>query len=108
MLSTDFFFDPYSASKLFTPCALSTFSSLEYARKMFDQIPQPNLYTWNTLIRAYSSSDEPIQSFMIFLQLVYNSPYFPNEFTLPFVIKAAARPVQFRVGQAIHGMVIKS
>lgn len=108
MLRTGLFFDPYSASKLFTPCALGTFSSLEYAREMFDQIPQPNLYTWNTLIRAYSSSAEPIQSFMIFLQLVYNSPYFPNEFTFPFVIKAAARLVQFRVGQAIHGMVIKS
>ncbi|KAI9195296.1 hypothetical protein LWI28_013604 [Acer negundo] len=62
MLRTGLFFDSYSASKLFTASTLSPFSSLEYARKVFDEIPEPNLYTWNTLIRAYSWSTEPSES----------------------------------------------
>ena len=71
MLRTGLFFDTYSASKLFTASTLSPFSSLEYARKVFDEIPEPNLYAWNTLIRAYSWSPEPGK---IFLRMLCESP----------------------------------
>ncbi|GMY08081.1 pentatricopeptide repeat-containing protein At2g29760, chloroplastic-like [Fagus crenata] len=43
---------PFLSSKLLTVSAFSPFSSLDYACHVFDQIPQPNLYSWNTLIRA--------------------------------------------------------
>ncbi|XP_031271192.1 pentatricopeptide repeat-containing protein At2g29760, chloroplastic [Pistacia vera] len=108
MLRIGLFFDPYSASKLFKASSLSSFSSLEYARKVFDHIPQPNLYTFNTLIRVYSSSSEPIQSVKIFLEMLYESPYYPSKFTYPFLIKAAAGLSRLHVGQVFHGMVIKS
>lgn len=108
MLRSGTFFDPYSASKLFSAAALPPFSSLEYARKVFDEIPQPNLYTWNTLIRVYASSPDPIQSILIFLRMLYESPYFPNKFTFPFVIKGAAELSSLHLGKAIHGMVIKA
>ncbi|KAI9195134.1 hypothetical protein LWI28_012084 [Acer negundo] len=62
MLRTVLFFDAYSDSKLFTASTLFPFSSLEYARKVFDEIPEPNLYTWNILIRTYSWSPESGES----------------------------------------------
>ncbi|XP_022732284.1 pentatricopeptide repeat-containing protein At2g29760, chloroplastic [Durio zibethinus] len=108
MIRTGLFFDPYSSSKLFAASALLPFSSLDYARKVFDQIPKPNLYTWNTLIRVYASSREPIQGLLIFLRMCNESPYYPNKFTFPFVIKAAAEIFSLSVGQALHGMVIKA
>lgn len=108
MLRTGLFFNPYSASKLFAASALSPFSSLDYACKVFDQIPTPNLYTWNTLIRVYASSPEPLQGILIFLRMINESPYYPNKFTFPFVIKAAAECFSLCVGQALHGMAIKS
>lgn len=74
---------------------------------MFDQIPQPNLYTWNTLIRAYASSSDPFHSFVIFLDLLHKCDDFPNNFTFPFVIKAASELKASRVGRAVHGMAIK-
>ncbi|KAK0605154.1 hypothetical protein LWI29_023419 [Acer saccharum] len=80
MLRTGLFFDAYSASKLFTASTMSPFSSLEYARKVFDEIPEPNLYTWNTLIHAYSWSPEP----------------------------AATKLSSLGVGQVFHGLVVKS
>ncbi|KAK3206509.1 hypothetical protein Dsin_020555 [Dipteronia sinensis] len=70
MLRTGIFFDAYSVSKLFTASTLSPFSSLEYARKVFDEIPEPNLYTWNTLIRASWWSPEPSESVKIFLRML--------------------------------------
>ncbi|TXG74315.1 hypothetical protein EZV62_002894 [Acer yangbiense] len=108
MLRTGLFFDAYSASKLFTASTLSQFSSLEYARKVFDEIPEPNLYTWNTLIRAYSWSPEPSESVKIFLLMLCESPYFPNKFTFPFLIKAATKLSRLGLGQVFHGLVVKS
>ncbi|KAE8656771.1 hypothetical protein F3Y22_tig00116997pilonHSYRG00311 [Hibiscus syriacus] len=43
MLQVGLHLDPYSASNLFAVSALSPFSSLDYASKVFDQIPKPNL-----------------------------------------------------------------
>ncbi|XP_022964665.1 pentatricopeptide repeat-containing protein At2g29760, chloroplastic [Cucurbita moschata] len=107
MLRTGLFFDPFSASKLIAASALKSSSTLEYARDVFDQIPHPNLYTWNTLIRAYASSADPFQSFVIFLALLDECDDLPNNFTFPFVIKAASELKASRVGRAVHGMAIK-
>ena len=107
MLHTGLFFYSFSAGKLITASALSPFSSLDYARQVFDQIPQPNLFTWNTLIRAYASSPDPTQSLLVFLQLLHHCEHFPDKFTFPFVIKAASELKAFWVGSAFHGMAIK-
>lgn len=107
MLRTRLFFDPYSASRLFAGYSLSGFSSLEYARKVFDEIPEPNLYTWNTLMRVYSWSVEPGESVKVFVRMLSESCYEPNKFTFPFLIKAAAELSRLRVGQVFHGMVVK-
>ncbi|KAG6681156.1 hypothetical protein I3842_13G077800 [Carya illinoinensis] len=108
MLRSGIFFDPFSASKLITASALSPYSSLDYARQVFDQIPQPNLYTWNTLIRAYASSPDPTQSLLLFLQMLLQCEHFPDKFTFPFLFKAASELKAFRVGRVFHGMVIKA
>ncbi|PIA59353.1 hypothetical protein AQUCO_00400323v1 [Aquilegia coerulea] len=108
MLRIGLFFDPYSVSKLITVSSLAPFStSLDYARKVFDQIPQPNLYTWNTLIRAYASSSDPIHSLFIFTQMLYHCPDPPNKFSFPFLIKAASELSDLFIGQVFHGMVVK-
>ncbi|KAK9153525.1 hypothetical protein Sjap_001005 [Stephania japonica] len=109
MLRRRIFFDSsYYASRLFALYALSDFSpGLDYARKVFDQMPQPNVYSWNTLIRAYASSSEPVQSFLVFLDMIRDCPDSPNKFTFPFLIKAASELAAKRVGMAVHGMAVK-
>ncbi|KAF4346809.1 hypothetical protein G4B88_013279 [Cannabis sativa] len=108
MLRTGLFYDPYSASRLITASALSSFSSLHYAQQVFDQIPQPNIYTWNTLIRAYASSSDPRRSLLVFLQMLEQCSESPNKFTYPFVVKAASEMKDYLVGRGFHGMAIKS
>jgi pentatricopeptide repeat protein len=75
---------------------------------VFDQIPQPNLYTWNIIIHAYASSHNPTQSLLIFLQMLHQCEHFPDKFTFPFVLKAALGLKVFQVGRVFHGMVIKA
>ena len=108
VLHTSLFYDPYIASKLLTSYALSSFSCLRYAQSVFDQIPQPNLYCWNTLIRAYASSSDPAQSILIFLHMLYSCSEFPNKFTFPFLFKAASQLKVLHLGSVLHGMVIKA
>ncbi|KAL7106683.1 hypothetical protein ACP275_06G009300 [Erythranthe tilingii] len=107
MLRCGLFFDPFSASKLVQSYALSELSSLDYAYKVFDQIPQPNLYSWNILIRASASSPQPINCLLMFIRLLHVGGEKPNKFTYPFVIKASAKLDDFQLGKGIHGMVIK-
>lgn len=109
LLRTGLFFDPYSSSKLFSALAISPLSNLSYAQKVFDEIPQPNLYTWNTLIRAYASTDDPFLSLFFFSRMLHECPEFPDKFTFPFVIKAASEVVvdDAKLGRAIHGMAVK-
>ncbi|BFG33937.1 hypothetical protein CerSpe_202110 [Prunus speciosa] len=108
MLRTGVFFDPYSASKLIAASALSSFSSLDYARQVFDQIPQPNVYTWNTLIRAYASSSEPAESILVFLEMLDHCSECPDKYTYTFAIKAASELRALQVGRGFHGMTIKA
>ncbi|KAL3518072.1 hypothetical protein ACH5RR_020661 [Cinchona calisaya] len=108
MLRIGLFDDPYSASKLIQAAALSHFSSIEYAQKVFDRIPHPNLYSWNALIRSYASSQEPINALLIFIKMLCESDELPNKFTYPFLIKASALLSALPVGKGLHGMVLKS
>lgn len=106
MLRVGLFSDPFSASKLIQASALSEYSSLEYAQNVFDQIPHPNLYSWNALIRSYASRNKPFQSLMMFVRMLHESDDLPNKFTYPFVIKASAEAPG--IGEGLHAMVLKS
>lgn len=107
MLRIGLFFDPFSCSKLIQTSALSEFSSLQYAHKVFDQIPEPNLYSWNTLIRAYATTSQPLSGLSMFTRLLNECGEKPNKFTYPFVIKASAKIGDLQLGKGIHGMAIK-
>uniref|UniRef100_A0A1J3FK54 Pentatricopeptide repeat-containing protein, chloroplastic n=1 Tax=Noccaea caerulescens TaxID=107243 RepID=A0A1J3FK54_NOCCA len=108
MIRTGLFNDPFSASKIFSIAALSPFASLDYACKVFDQIPQPNSFSWNTLIRAYASGPDPVRSIWVFLDMLSESQCYPNKYTFPFLIKAAAEVSSLSLGQSLHGMAVKS
>ncbi|XP_027110909.2 pentatricopeptide repeat-containing protein At2g29760, chloroplastic [Coffea arabica] len=108
MLRIGLFSDPYSASKLIQVAAYSEVSSIQYAQKVFDQIPRPNLYSWNALIRSYASSQEPVNALLIFIKMLHGSDELPNKFTFPFLIKASALLSALSVGKGLHGMVLKS
>lgn len=99
---------PYSASRLLAACSLSPSPDLRYARRVFDHIPAPNLFTWNIIIRAHASAPDPRLALLLFSSLLRHSPHSPDKFTFPFAIKAAAELAALREGAALHAMVAKS
>ncbi|KAL5563055.1 hypothetical protein UlMin_032802 [Ulmus minor] len=97
-------------SKLFTFSALST-GDLSYARTLLDSFETPNSYYYNTMIRAYSKSSDPIEALFLFLSMLRNPSRFaprPDKFTYPFVLKSLARLRLTHEGKQLHGLIIKS
>ncbi|KAJ0976417.1 hypothetical protein J5N97_018382 [Dioscorea zingiberensis] len=107
MLRIDLMDDPFSVNKALEFCAASPHGSLHHARKLFDQIPQPNTFAYNTLIRAYANSPFPVPSLRLFSQMLYCNRA-PNSYTYTFVLKACARLSAIGEGEQLHGFMIKS
>ncbi|XP_059646817.1 pentatricopeptide repeat-containing protein At2g29760, chloroplastic-like [Cornus florida] len=86
--------------------ALSPAGNLAYAHLVFNHLDAPNLFMFNTMIRGYASSCDPIQAISLYIRL-FRSGLFPNNYTFPFVIKASSHITDSTCGHAIHGSVIK-
>ncbi|XP_062194785.1 pentatricopeptide repeat-containing protein At2g22410, mitochondrial-like [Phragmites australis] len=90
-------------------CALSgdaVHGGLCYARYLFDGIPDPDRFTCNNLIRAYSGSSCPQEALCLHRGLLRRGTL-PNEFTLPSVLKACTRSQMWEHALAVHGVVVK-
>ncbi|KAF9619204.1 hypothetical protein IFM89_005758 [Coptis chinensis] len=96
-----------SLSKLFNFTALSHSGNLSYARKIFDSLPRPNSYFWNTIIRAYAKSTEPEQALHLFLSMQHKD-HKPDKFTYPFILKSCACLRKVDEGKQFHALVYKT
>ncbi|KAK2965748.1 hypothetical protein RJ640_003286 [Escallonia rubra] len=86
--------------------------NLRYARHIFDQMDPPNFFSWNTIIRALSESDDqndddPFQALVLFRLMLVDELVEPNRFTFPSVLKACAQTSRVEEGKQVHGMVVK-
>lgn len=92
--------------KLIAFCAVADSGDLRYGQAVFDQIAEPNRFMFNSLIRGYSSSDDPSEAISLYRKMV-GSGISPNEFTLPFVLKACACESAYWEAVLVHGQAIK-
>ncbi|XP_050229772.1 pentatricopeptide repeat-containing protein At5g48910-like [Mercurialis annua] len=92
--------------------AVSPAGDLAYAHRLFDQMPQPNTFFYNTIIRGYAKSSSPSCCVNLFNQMRRNRVN-PDEFTFNFLIKSRSRAYKdgsFSVVleyDEIHGAVLK-
>lgn len=77
-----------------------------HARRLFDRIPEPDRFMYNTLVRAYSNSDCPQEALRLHRGVLQRG-ILPNEFTLPFVLKACTTVRAVEHALAAHGVVVK-
>ncbi|CAK9175378.1 unnamed protein product [Ilex paraguariensis] len=98
----------FAISKLLAVCALSDYGHLPYASLLFTQIPNPNSFIYNTLIRAYSRSSEPHLALHYFNLMLHNNILCPDHYTFPFVIIACANASLMFTGKQIHNWLVKN
>ncbi|PON65350.1 Mitogen-activated protein kinase kinase kinase [Trema orientale] len=107
--------DPLAAAEVLRFCALSSeHRDLEYARQVFDEMREPNCFSWNTIIRGLAESSvddeeaqQPLGALLLFRQMVSVGSVEPNQFTFPSVLKACARTGSVEMGKQVHGLVLK-
>ena len=101
-------------AKMLRFAAVSPSGDLAYAQRLFDQLPHPNTFFYNTLIRGYAKSSIPSYSLHLVNQMRQNCVD-PDEFTFNFLIKARSR-VRVNINRnlplvvecdEIHGAVLK-
>ncbi|XP_022727809.1 pentatricopeptide repeat-containing protein At5g48910 [Durio zibethinus] len=112
-LKTGRIHDPLAAAEILKICSLSSHRDIDYARKVFRQMREPNCFSWNTIIRALAESDEnnetkePLEALFVFAEMVSDGTVLPNRFTLPSVLKACARTGTLLEGEQVHGLAVK-
>ncbi|CAN6447321.1 unnamed protein product [Victoria cruziana] len=95
------------SAKLLTFAAISPRGDVRYARLMFRLLEDPNVFFYNTMIRAYAVSKHPGEAMSIF-KLMRQKHVLPDGFTFPFLLKACSRMRStVAEGEFIHVQVIK-
>lgn len=74
---------------------------IESARLAFDDLPQPSVFLWNAMIRAYAWNG-PFGGAVELYERMLNSGVEPNKFTFPFVLKACSALEALADGILIH------
>eukprot|EP01018_Ginkgo_biloba_P001272 Gb_03435 [translate_table: standard] len=80
--------------------------SMVDAHKAFDQMFKRNVFTWNAMIRGYSSNGQWEEALTLYHQMLREGLQ-PDNFTFPSVIQACAGRAP-QLGKEIHACVIKS
>lgn len=93
------------ATKLVHLYAVSNF--LTNAHNLFDKIPKRNLFLWNVLIRGYAWNGPHDTAILLYHEML-DYGLKPDNFTLPFVLKACSALSAIGEGRGIHEYVIKN
>ncbi|KAL1803996.1 hypothetical protein DCAR_0935685 [Daucus carota subsp. sativus] len=82
------------------------YGEINYAHKLFDQVPEPNAFLWTSMIHGYVENKKYGESFGMFrCMLGLSIP--PLNFTVMSVLKALARSGGLKEGEAVYGFVRK-
>ncbi|XP_071720462.1 pentatricopeptide repeat-containing protein At4g21065 [Rutidosis leptorrhynchoides] len=90
---------------LFTLVSLS--APMSYAHRIFNQIHNPNIFTWNTMIRGYAESQNPKPAIDEHRKMRVFAVE-PDTHTYPFLLKAIAKLMDVREGEMVHSVVVKN
>ncbi|XP_010495819.2 PREDICTED: putative pentatricopeptide repeat-containing protein At5g47460 [Camelina sativa] len=83
-----------------------TSDSLEDAHKVFDEMPYPDVISWNSLVSGYVQSGRFQEGLSLFLEL-HRSDVFPNEFSFTAALAACSRLRLLLLGACIHSKTVK-
>ncbi|XP_022145389.1 putative pentatricopeptide repeat-containing protein At3g15930 [Momordica charantia] len=98
--------NPVLQNGVMTFCCTHEHGDLKYAHHLFDEIPEPNVFLWNTMIRGYSRLDSPELGVSLYLEMLRRDVK-PDGYTFPFLFKGFTRDIALEYGKEFHGHVLK-
>ncbi|KAJ0026243.1 hypothetical protein Pint_09297 [Pistacia integerrima] len=79
----------------------------EEAEKLFDEMPEKDLASWNSLISGYSRNGHVFRCLIAFNRMKFEQVMQPNDFTLLSIISACTDMRALDEGKYIHGIALK-
>ncbi|KAK1427884.1 hypothetical protein QVD17_16595 [Tagetes erecta] len=107
LLKTSLHSNNFIIAKLLREPLFNSSHNLPYARSLFDQLPTPDTFLYNTIIRAYLNSQNYHQCLSLFLHLRRQHRLFIDSFSLSLAVQASGRSGFRYNGQTIHTQVLK-
>ncbi|KAM5561304.1 putative pentatricopeptide repeat-containing protein [Rosa sericea] len=107
MITTSVIKNVIPLSRLIDFCANSEAGDISYAKSVFRRIEHPSVYIWNSVIRGYSNSENPVESLIMYREMVHRG-YAPDHFTFPFVLKGCCRISDVHYGKCVHNCIVKT
>ncbi|XP_042515414.1 pentatricopeptide repeat-containing protein At5g48910-like [Macadamia integrifolia] len=98
--------DSYVAGSLVKCYANPYFSSLGCALKVFNQVPQPNAFLWNSMIKGFLENNASDEAITLYRKMVVADSK-PNKFTFPTLFKACAVARAVEEGFQVHAHALK-
>ncbi|XP_061339333.1 pentatricopeptide repeat-containing protein At2g20540 [Gastrolobium bilobum] len=97
----------FLATKMVDLC--DNLGDVDYATLLFEQLVEPNVFSYNAIIRTYTHNHQHSLAITLFNQMLRHptKSALPDKFTFPFVIKSCARLQCHRLGQQVHAQVCK-
>ncbi|PON93074.1 DYW domain containing protein [Trema orientale] len=100
--------DNHAMGRLLKFCAISHSGDFSYALQVFDTLPSPDAFIYNTILRGHLHAHLPGNCLLFYSQMLQESPVTPNSFTFPPLIRAC-RCLHKGVeeGTQVHAHVLK-
>ncbi|MCD7449459.1 hypothetical protein HAX54_052421 [Datura stramonium] len=98
--------DPKLGSRIIAFCSSSELGDMNYARSVFDIMPEPGVFVWNTMIKGYSRENSPQNAVSIYREMLNNNVQ-PDSYTFPFLLKGFTREVSLKLGKSLHAHICK-
>ncbi|XP_073525554.1 uncharacterized protein [Phyllobates terribilis] len=84
----------------------SKFGFLEHSQRVFNQMKNRDLVTWNSMIAAYEQNGDSISTLFCFREMV-NSGFHPDALTLVSLSSVTAQSGNLKNSRFIHGFVTR-
>ncbi|KAJ4957416.1 hypothetical protein NE237_024527 [Protea cynaroides] len=106
MITTGLIHDPVEQCRIITFCCTCDTGDMDYARLLFDRIPEPNLLMWNTMIKGYSQRHCSNVAASMYFEMLRKGLW-PDHYTFPFLLKAFTREIASCCGREFHAHILK-
>ncbi|KAK1417255.1 hypothetical protein QVD17_26380 [Tagetes erecta] len=106
IITSGFQTDTFLANILIT--CYSKCDYLDYARKLFDEMPERNISTWSSMISAYSHRGYNEEAWVLFVMFQRDAKEMLNEYVLASVIRTATQLGSVIRGSQLHCLVVKT
>ncbi|KAL7091294.1 hypothetical protein ACP275_12G096500 [Erythranthe tilingii] len=97
----------FALSRLIAFCSDPFHGSLSYGYKIFQHIENPTICICNTMIKGFLLKGENFEAIRIYKLLLRNSTRHPDNYTLPYALKACTNMESSNLGESIHGHAAK-